>query len=61
MAWYWIALIGLVAFVSGFTAALFWLRDTVRRYRKKPAPLPHYTPSDYRQMNPYMDLTTSKE
>ena len=54
MAWYWIALIGLAAFVLGFTADLFWLRDIVRRYRKKPASLPHYT-----QMNPYLDVTTT--
>ena len=54
MAWYWIVLIGIGAFVLGFTIALFWLRDVVRRYRKQ-SPLPHYNgPTNYTQMNPYI-------
>jgi len=47
MAWYWIVLIGLTAFALGFTAALFWLRDVIRRNKRKNVP---YT---YTQMNPY--------
>lgn len=45
MAWYWITLIALAAFALGFTAALFWLRDIVRKYKKKAPPLPHYSGS----------------
>lgn len=54
MAWYWIVLIGLASFALGFAAALFWLRDVVRRYKKKNT-LPHYNgPTQYTQMNPYV-------
>lgn len=47
MAWYWIVLIGIASFVLGFTTALFWLRDVVRRYKK-------HSPTGYTQMNPYI-------
>ena len=51
MSWYWIVLIGLIAFSLGFVAALFWLRDVVRRTKRKGL---DFTGTSYTQMNPYL-------
>ena len=59
MPWYWIVTIGIFAFMLGFAVALFWLRDVVRRTKKQPPPLPHYTKPGFTQMNPYYTDTTS--
>ena len=53
MAWYFIVLIALAAFILGFTAALFWLRDVIRRIRKGTPDIPGV--SVYTQMNPYLN------
>lgn len=53
MAWYFIVLIALASFVLGFTAALFWLRDVIRRIRKGTPDIPGASVT-YTQMNPYL-------
>lgn len=53
MAWYFIVLIALAAFILGFTAALFWLRDVIRRIRKGTPDIPGASVT-YTQMNPYL-------
>lgn len=50
MSWYWIVLIGIASFALGFTSALFWLRDVIRRRKKKE----FSGAKTYTQMNPYL-------